>query len=422
MSNFINDIVNSDYSFILYIAIILLSTKFLGLLTRKVQMPQVVGALIAGVLLGPAVLNIVKDTDFISGLAEIGVIVLMFGAGLETDVKELKKTGVASFVIALIGVLLPLVAGFGVAVAFDQGSGSILKHVFIGIILTATSVSITVETLKELGKLNSRAGNAILGAAIIDDVLGIIGLTIVMSMADASVNISIVLIKIVAFFVFAGLACFAFHILYAKWSTFTEKGLRRYSITAFAFCLLMSFIAEYFFGVADITGAYIAGLAIAHTKQSNYVEKRFNTMSYLLLSPIFFASIGLKVEIGGMTPIIWVFAIVLTIVAILTKIVGCGLGAKLFKYTNRESVQIGVGMISRGEVALIIASKGDKIGLMPDEYFGPIVLCVIVTTIITPVLLKVVFKDKNNKDVKLDIESKDEYETIEEVAGKPIKN
>lgn len=397
MRDFINSLANSDYSYLLYIAIILVATKFLGLVTRKFRMPQVVGALIAGVILGPAVLNIVKDTDLISSLAEIGVIVLMFCAGLETDIRELKKTGAASFVIALIGVILPLIGGFGVAYFNNTDSKLLLHDVFIGIILTATSVSITVETLKELGKLNSRAGNAILGAAVIDDILGIIGLTIVMSMADSSVNVLVVLLKILAFFVFAIIACCLFHIVYVKWTERTEKDLRRYAITAFAFCLILSFCAEYFFEVADITGAYVAGLAIAKTPKSIYVTKRFDTMSYLLLSPIFFASIGLKVSFSGMTLGIWVFAVILTIVAILTKIIGCGLGAKIFRFTNKECIQIGVGMISRGEVALIVANKGEKLGLMPPEYFGPIVLTVIVTTIITPVLLKIVFKDKKDK-------------------------
>lgn len=394
MHSFINSIINSDFSYLLFIAIILLSTKFLGLVTMKFRMPQVVGALIAGFILGPAVLNLVRDTDLISSLAEIGVIVLMFCAGLETDLNEMKKTGAASFVIAFIGVLLPLAGGFGVAYFANSDPDLILHDVFIGIILTATSVSITVETLKELGKLNSRAGNAILGAAIIDDVLGIIGLTIVMSLADSSVSIMIVLLKIIAFFVFAIIACYLFRKLYEKWTSRTEKDLRRYSITAFAFCLLLSFCAEFFFEVADITGAYIAGLAIAKTPKTEYVTKKFDTLSYLLLSPIFFASIGLKVNFSGMTSTIWIFAIVLTLVAIITKILGCGLGAKLFKFTTKESLQIGIGMISRGEVALIVASKGEKMGLMPPQYFGPVVLMVIVTTIITPVLLKIVFKDR----------------------------
>ncbi len=165
----------TSYKFLFDIALILLSTKLLGLLTKKIQMPQVVGALLAGLILGPAVLNVLQGTEFIDMMSELGVIVLMFSAGLETDVRELKKSGKASFVIALFGVVVPLAAGFGIAFAFNKGefteTSVLLQNIFIGVILTATSVSITVETLKEMGKLSTKAGNAILGAAIIDDIL-----------------------------------------------------------------------------------------------------------------------------------------------------------------------------------------------------------------------------------------------------------
>ena len=168
------------YGFLFDLALILLSTKLFGLVTRKFKMPQVVGALAAGLILGPAMLNVLQETDFITKLSEVGVIVLMFTAGLETDIQELKNTGKASFVIALIGVLVPLGGGFALAHFFNNeaiagpGANIFLQNIFIGIILTATSVSISVETLKEMGKLNTRAGNAILGAAIIDDILGIV--------------------------------------------------------------------------------------------------------------------------------------------------------------------------------------------------------------------------------------------------------
>lgn len=189
--------VMEDYSYLISIALILLSTKVLGLFSKVVRLPQVVGALLAGIILGPACLGIVHSTEMLSNLSEIGVIVLMFAAGLETDIDELKRSGKASFLIALIGVLVPLAGGAAVAYFFNDSTDSnvMLQNIFIGIILTATSVSITVETLKEMGKLSTRAGNAILGAAIIDDILGIIALTVVISMADESVNIGIVLLR-----------------------------------------------------------------------------------------------------------------------------------------------------------------------------------------------------------------------------------
>ena len=388
-----------SYTFLFDIAIILLSTKLLGLLTKKIQMPQVVGALLAGLILGPAVLNILNETEFVAQMSELGVIVLMFTAGLETDIKELKKTGKASLVIAIFGVALPLIGGFALASLFNKGDDTLttsvlLQNIFIGVILTATSVSITVETLKELGKLSTKAGNAILGAALIDDILGIIALTIITSMADASVNIAWVLIKVLLFFVFAGLVGYLFYVMFTKWVNRSNKDLRRFVIVAFVFCLVMSFAAEMIFGVADITGAFIAGLIISNTQKTKYIASRFDTISYMLLSPIFFASIGIKVVLPKMTGSIIFFTVLLLIVAILTKILGCAFGAKICGYKNKECIQIGTGMVSRGEVALIVASKGQAVGLMSNLFFGPIVIMVVITTVITPILLKIVFKKK----------------------------
>lgn len=387
-----------SYNYLLNIAVILLSTKMLGLLTRKFQMPQVVGALVAGLILGPAVLNIVKETEFIAQMAELGVIVLMFSAGLETDIKELKKTGKISFFTALLGVLVPLIIGFIVAVIFNEGFSNIqggkvfLQNVFIGVILTATSVSITVETLKEIGKLSTRAGNVILGAALIDDVMGIVALTIITSLADTSVNVWGILFKLIMFFVFAIVFGMVFYYFFNKWMKRYNDSNKRFVILAFVFCLLLAYIAERYFGVADITGAFIAGLFISNTQKTEYITSRFETLSYMLLSPIFFASIGIKVDISTMSSSIIIFTVVLTIAAILSKVLGCGIGAKLCKCTNMESIQIGTGMISRGEVALIVATKGLSLGLVNQKFLAPIVIMVVITTVITPILLKIVFR------------------------------
>ena len=388
-----------DYKYLLDLAIILLCTKALGLLTRRVQMPQVVGALLAGLLLGPVGVGILTETSFLQSVAEIGVIVLMFCAGMETDIKELKACGKASFIIALCGVLVPLAGGFATAYFFnrpgmiesDASASIFLQNIFIGVILTATSVSITVETLKELGKLKTRSGNAILGAAIIDDILGIVALTIVTSISDPSVKIGMVMLKIVGFFVFAAVVGFIFYKLYKNWVDKANKEKHRHTIVAFVFCLLMAYIAEDVFGVADITGAFIAGLIISNVQRSTYLETKFDTLSYLLLSPVFFASIGLKVELPKMSAAIVGFAVALTIVAVLTKVVGCGFGAKICHYKNYQAKRIGIGMISRGEVALIVASKGAALGLLGSAFLGPIIIVVVITTIITPVFLKVVF-------------------------------
>lgn len=401
--------VMEDYSYLISIALILLSTKVLGLFSKVVRLPQVVGALLAGIILGPACLGIVHSTEMLSNLSEIGVIVLMFAAGLETDIDELKRSGKASFLIALIGVLVPLAGGAAVAYFFNDSTDSnvMLQNIFIGIILTATSVSITVETLKEMGKLSTRAGNAILGAAIIDDILGIIALTVVISMADESVNIGIVLLNILGFFAFTFVAAVGYHYAFKKWTDNSAVKLRRYVVISFVFCLVLAYCAEVFFGVADITGAFFAGLALSGTKKSEYISKRFDTLSYLLLSPIFFAGIGLKVELPKMNGEIVLFTVLLCVVAALTKVIGCGLGAKICKYTSKESLQIGVGMISRGEVALIVANKGEAVGLMSDKFFAPVIIMVVFTTVVTPVLLKLVFKDKTSEP-----ETKPEAQTV----------
>lgn len=390
-----------SYHFLLDLALILLSTKLLGLLTRSFSLPGVVGSLMAGLFLGPAFLNILHQTDLILKLSELGVIVLMFTAGMEADIKELKESGKSSFIIAVLGVILPLIFGYAAAYFFnrpdlitnDASASLFLQNIFIGVILTATSVSITVETLKEMGKLSTHASSAILGAAIIDDILGIIALTVITSLAEPSVNIWNVLLQILIFFLLAFAFGVSFFTYFNKWSRRHEEDRRRFVIIAFVVCLLMSYIAEEYFGVADITGAFIAGLIISSTEHQPYIVKRFETLSYLLLSPIFFARIGLKVTIPHMSFYLVLFTIILLLAALLSKLLGCGLGAKLCKYNSKESIQIGCGMVSRGEVALIVASKGSTLGLVSSVMFGPIVIMVIVTTIIAPILLKIAFRE-----------------------------
>lgn len=385
---------DTSYHFLFEIAVILLSTKVLGIVTKRFALPQVVGALLAGLLLGPAMLGVLQETTLMDQLAELGVIVLMFNAGLETDLGELKKAGASAFIIALIGVLVPLVGGFALACFFNTGTDTFLQNVFVGVILTATSVSITVETLKEIGKLSTRSGNAILGAAIIDDVLGIVALTIITSMSGTGANVLMVLLKIAAFFAISVVVWIVLHRIVEWWFKRYDRDKRRFVVISFAFCLLYAYFAEEVFGVADITGAYIAGLIFAKTPRVAYLQDRFDTLSYTLLSPIFFASLGLKVVLPEMSGSIILFSVLLILLAVVSKVVGCGLGAKLCRYSNQDSLRIGVGMISRGEVALIVANNGIAAGLMNDDFFGPVVLMVIATTILTPILLKLVYRGK----------------------------
>lgn len=388
-----------SYNFLLFLAIILLSTKFLGMVSRKVHMPQVVGALVAGIVLGPSFLGIISlegtTGTFLECIAEVGVIFLMFSAGLGTDLSELKENWLGAFIVATVGVIVPVLGGFvGYALFFHVPLNEYkecLKAVFVGVVLSATSVSITVETLRELGRLKGKVGTTILGAAVIDDILGIIVLTIVTSLQDSSVHISIVLIKIVLYFVM--IAAIAFVVFKFRWYLERWNQLRRVVILAVSFCLILAYISETVFGIADITGAYFAGLILCSLEIGPYVGRRLEIASYLFFSPVFFAGIGLKTSLSGFKMDIFAFSIILLLIAIFSKIIGCGLGAKFCHFTNKQSFQIGVGMISRGEVALIVAQKGYQCGLLDDTLFAPIVLVVIVTTLITPILLKIIMKD-----------------------------
>ena len=390
-----------SYRYLLDLALILLSTKVLSLVTKRFKLPQVVGALLAGLILGPAVFNVIDETDFIKQLAEVGVIVLLFTAGLESNLSEFKKSGKTSFIVATMGVIIPLIGGTILAYCINDGKvGNVnifVQNIFIGSVLTATSVSITVETLRELGKVSTSVGNIIVGAAIIDDVLGMLVLTVITSLADSSVSVVMVVVKMVAFFIFSVIVGIITYKLFNKWVDKYDIDKRRFVIVSFVICLLLSFSAEKFFGVADITGAYIAGLVLSSNKETIYITKKFETLSYILLSPVFFASVGLNVKLPDLNGEIVIITIALIVVAILTKIIGCGLGAKLCGYNNMESIQIGSGMVTRGEVTLIIASKGLTLGLLSSYFLAPIIIMVVFTSIFTPILLKIVFsRDKSS--------------------------
>lgn len=408
-----------SYHYLIDIALILLTTKVFGMITKRLQMPQVVGALIAGLVMGPAMLNIIHSTEFLSQVSELGVIVMMFTAGLGTSLNDLKQTGKAGFLVALCGVIVPLIGGTILSLFFNTSTdpNAFMQNVFIGVVLTATSVSITVEALKEMGKLNTVVGNTILAAALIDDILGLIALTIVTSIGgSADANLLVVLLKIVAFFVLVVVV----GIVVKKamdWyiANVHSTDLQRYPIFAFILCLILSFCAEEFFGVADITGAFAAGLIISTTSKAKYIELKFAPLSYLLLTPIFFASIGLKVELPEMNATIVIFSILLVVVAVLTKWIGCGLGAKLCGLKGHQCEQIGVGMVCRGEVALIVADKGAALGLMPEVFFGPVIIMVVATTILTPILLKFAYRKSDAYEDMQESSLVDRYDEVEQL-------
>jgi len=392
-----------SYHFLMDLALILLSTKILGLVAQKFQMPQVVGALIAGLILSPAGLGLLSETEFTAQLSELGVIVLMFSAGMGTDIKELKNSGKAGFMVAVLGVVVPFLMGTALAWGADElgliETTGFLESVFIGTILTATSVSITVETLKEMKKLETKVGNTILAAALIDDVLGLVALTLVCSLAGGDESIGMVLLKIAGFFVFAFVVGFAANRVFC-WMLKRQHGWasHRNSVFAFVLCLVMAYCAEEFFGVADITGAYAAGLAVACTPKGTYIQTKYNPLGYLLLTPVFFASIGINVQITGLTGGMLAFSLLL-LISIISKLLGCGLGAKVCHFSTRESIQVGAGMACRGEVALIVANRGLSMGVLSSAMMTPVIITVVCGTILTPILLKLSFRGHQESEL-----------------------
>ena len=285
-----------SYSIFRDLAIIIIFAKVFGIIARKCKAPQVVGEIIAGLLIGPSVLGLVQQSDFLIQMAEIGVILLM-SAGLETNLRDLMKTGFVAFLIACFGVFVPLVGGtllymgfYGVA---PWGSEKFYEAVFIGVIMTATSVSITVQSLKELGKLKGKVGTTIMSAAIIDDVIGIIVLTFVIGFKNPDSNPGSVVISTLLFFLFAiGVGFVLFKVFQYLDNKYPHT--RRIPILGLALCFIFAYVAEVFFGIADITGAYVAGIILCSIRDSEYIAEKMDINSYMIFGPIFFASIGLK--------------------------------------------------------------------------------------------------------------------------------
>lgn len=380
-----------SYTYLLLLALILISTKILGIASEKINMPQVVGALLAGIILGPSGFGILESSDFFVKVAEIGVIMLMFTAGIDTDLSELKQTGLQAFVIAVMGVFIPLILCGGTYFFFFKSSFTVynvLKAAFVGSIFSATSVSITVETLNEMGKLKTQTGTALLSAALIDDIIGIIVLSVLTGFSSGNSNVGIVLLKIALFFVFSVVMAVIFNKIFA-FISIKHWHSRRVAIWAFAFCLLMAYSAEELFGVADITGAFFAGLILCNiTKSRQFVAKKITVASYLIFTPVFFASVGMKTNLRTMNSSILVFALILALMAVLSKIIGCGFGARMCKMTKHQSLVIGIGMVARSEVALMVAQKGIDAGMIDPILLPAIILSVITSALITPVLLK----------------------------------
>ena len=383
------------------LAIIFLSAKIFGLAAQKLKAPQVVGEIVAGLLIGPSIFGFVGQSDFLSMMAEIGVILLMFSAGLETNMRDLLKTGPKALLVACIGVLVPLAGGtllYGAFYGFGNfGSEKFLSAVFIGTIMTATSVGITVQALKELGRLKGHIGTLITSAAIIDDVIGIIVLTFVIGFKNPDSNPLDVVLHTGLFIVFSvavGFACFyIFKFIDKRW-----PHQRRVPILGLALCMFLAYAAEEYFGIADITGAYVAGLILCSLHDSNYIARKIDINSYMMFGPVFFASIGIKTQFDGFTPELLLFSVCFVLVALLTKVIGCGLAARILRYSTRDSLKVGVGMMTRGEVALIVSQKGLSVGMMDAKYFTSVILLIIVSSISTPIILKLLYRGEPEEE------------------------
>lgn len=382
------------------LAIILVAAKLCGLIVRKLGGPQVVGEIVAGLLVGPCVLNFVDYNGFIAGMAEIGVILLMFSAGLGTDLKELIKTGPVALLIAVAGVVVSVAGGAAIYLGFGFGKAdsAMLEAIFMGTILAATSVSITVQALKEMGHLKGKVATAILSAAIIDDVIGIVLLTVVIGFKNPDIQPINVCINIVIFFALAFILGFILYYLF-KWLDKRWPHSRRIPIFGLVLCFASAYCADKFFGIADITGAYVAGIVLCNIKDSNYIERKMDVSSYMIFGPVFFASIGLQTSFDNFNLSMLWFSIALVAVALVTKVIGCGGIAKLCRFNMSDSLKIGVGMMNRGEVGLIVAKEGLDAGLMAPQFFAPVIILIIVSSLATPILLKLIYSKWPDKHI-----------------------
>jgi len=401
-----------------YLAIILIATKGMGILARITGLPQVVGMVLAGLLIGPAIFGQIdaiqfngflnpttEEMDVLKTFSQIGVVLILFSSGLETDTKELKKSGFAATMIALAGVIVPIVLGTLVTSLFMGGIDSLKDHnklmnaLFVGCILSATSVGITVETLRELGKLKTKVGTTVLSAAIIDDVIGIIALSLLTSLnGDGSVGMT--LVKAIAFFAVGIGLGFPIKWLFV-WICKKYPHARRTSIFALAVCFIYSYVAETYFGIAAITGAFLAGIMLSGLKDTDFVDKKVLTNGYMIFTPIFFAFIGISADFSSFRPTDLLFGLVFVAVGIIGKIAGCGAVAKCCRYDLRDSTTIGCGMIARGEVALAVystghhliarASDGSVIGINP---LIATIMLIVISSILCPIFLKMIFGNK----------------------------
>lgn len=392
---------NEFLNFILALVVIIVAAKASGYISTRLRQPSVLGELLAGLILGPTVLDMFHAwpvfshdahlAESITLLGEMGVLLLMMLAGLELHLPELIKSGKVSALAGTLGVLVPLGLGWGTAVLFGASSSG---AIFIGLSLAATSVSISAQTLLELGVLRSRVGLALLGAAVFDDILVILTLSISLLLvggaAGGSATIIITILKMLGYLVGASVIGFLFIPRLVQWVD--RLPISQGMVAAvLVICLLYAWAAEALGGMASITGAFLVGLFLAQVSFKERIETAVATIAYGFFVPIFFVNIGLEVNLRAITGSAWWFALILTVIAVFSKILGSGFGARLSGFNHRESLQLGIGMVSRGEVGLIVASFALIEGLISSENFSIVVFMVIVATLLTPPMLRAVF-------------------------------
>ena len=393
--------VATDHTYVLLsLFIMLAAAKLMAEIFERLKQPAVVGEILAGVIIGPSVLGWLAPSDLISILAEIGVIFLLFTVGLETKPESIFRVGKRAMLVAVLGVVLPFIAGYFIAIAWD---GSFAEAMFIGAAMVATSVGITARVLGSMGLLDKETSRIILGAAVIDDILGLIILSLVSAVSQGSVSYTGLAKTAAAAILFTAFVA----LIGSKIMTGLSPLIERLRVRAPFFnlglilCLGLS-VASIYVGVAAIIGAFLAGMALAESTEDNAKMHRMTSGITEFLVPFFLVSIGMQLDLTIFRDsTVIALAAVITVAAVVTKFVGCGLGA--WGMTRREMAQVGVGMVPRGEVGIVVAQIGLGLGVISAHFFGSVLFMAVATTLVAPPLIKLLYSEDRDLDGKEDV-------------------
>ena len=380
---------------LLHLFIMLAAAKLMAEVFERLRQPAVVGEILAGVLIGPSLLGWVEPSAIINILAEIGVIFLLFNVGLETKPQAIFKVGKRAVFVGVLGVILPFVAGYFIAAAWG---GSFVESMFIGAALVATSVGITARVLGSMGLIDAPTSRIILGAAVIDDILGLIILSLVSAVSQGEVSyvgLAKTAAAAILFTVFVALVGSRLINRLAPFIQRLQLGKPFFTL-GLILCLGLS-VASVYVGVAAIIGAFLAGMALAEATEENHKMHLLTTGVTEFLVPFFLVNIGMQLNLTVFrdTSVV-AFAIVLTLIAVITKFVGCGLGA--WGMERREMAQIGIGMVPRGEVGIVVAQIGLGLGVIGPSFFASVLFMAVATTLIAPPFIKILFAGKGSGD------------------------